>query len=189
MPINSNKNTAAQLLEGLLKGDEVVLLQIYEQFYGNTEQFVLSNSGTKADAKDLFQEGLKELFLQGRDGLSIKRSFGGYLHTICSRKWYNHLRRQKIFTSDRAEDKTVKSEEDTEGALIKHEQQLLFRKHFSALAEGCKEMLSLIFEEVPLTKVAEQLGVSYKYVRKRSSNCRKNLIEQIKKDPLFNELS
>lgn len=189
MPSEEKKRTATQLLEGLLKGDDVVLLQIYEQFYEGTERFVLNNNGTKADAKDIFHDGLQELFLQARDGLQIKSSFGGYLHTICRKKWLNRLRRQKLFTSDRAEDKIVKSEESTEEILIKYEQKLLFRKHFSTLTEKCKQVLGLIFKELPLVEVADQLGFTYNYIRKRSSECRKKLVDQIKKDPLFKELS
>ena len=47
-----------RFIEALLKGDSVVISEIYERFFPKVLQFILQNKGCHARAKDVFQESL-----------------------------------------------------------------------------------------------------------------------------------
>lgn len=190
MKITRDEVSDYQYIEGLSLGDERILRRIYDNFYHQIESFILSNSGTEEDARDIFQTSLKILYLQVREGLSIQRSFAAYLQVICQRRWYNQIKRKNHLSQIK---KTIapdlQSDEDTLEMLIRQERKLLFRKHFTLLPDSCRQILNLVFEENSLIEVAKKLGYSYNYVRKRSSECTAKLNEEIKNDPLFEELS
>ena len=67
---------------------------LYQNLYGGVARFVLNNSGTEEDAKDIFQEGLIVLY----EKVSVPdfvqtSSLKTFLHAICRNLWLKRLRR------------------------------------------------------------------------------------------------
>ena len=57
-----------RLVEALLKNDRKGIEEIYARFSGKILRFVLQNSGSSDDARDVFQESLIAITQQARDG-------------------------------------------------------------------------------------------------------------------------
>ena len=176
------------LLEGLVEENSAVITHIYESYFETIKKFVLGNSGNEEDARDLFQYGLKVIYIQARDGLVLRKSFNNYLCTICSRRWYNLLKRKGLERNYQNEPQVIEMDNDIINNMVKAERLLLFRRHFRDLADSCRQILQLGFDGFSLKEIATQLKYSYAYVRRRKSVCTSSLMEAIQADPLFLEL-
>ena len=56
----------------------------------------------------------------------------------------------------------------------------LFMQVFEKLGERCREIISKCLGNKPQEEVAEELGVSYAYLRKKKSECTAELVKMIK---------
>lgn len=174
---------------GLVESNSKIIEEIYSDYYPRIQSYILKNNGTIDDAKDMFNDSLRIIYLQGKnDNLILSKSFGAYLHTICKRRWLNTLTRSKKFTRDIENQTELASDENIGDAMIAHEKTLLFRKHFENLANTCKQILKLSIEGLNLREIAETLKLSYAYLRRARGECEKKLISSVKSDPIFNEL-
>ncbi len=178
-----------QYITGLIQGDSAVIHRIFEHFYPQVESYTLNNRGTVEDAKDLFNESLKIVYLQGKDGLQLHSSFIGYFKTICKRRWINELKRRKRFTPEVEDQPEAVSDENLGKSIVEQEKQLLFRKHFQRLPDRCRQMLELSFEGLNYREVSEKIGLNYSFVRRRVNECIQKLMETVKSDPIFRELN
>ena len=86
----------AQLLQGLKDREETAYRLLYQFYYPVIEKFVLRNSGTKADAGDLFQDAMVVLWRQvSGDGFTLRASLKTYLFAISRNLWFKRLRQAK----------------------------------------------------------------------------------------------
>ena len=73
--------------------------------------------------------------------------------------------------------------------MIKEEKWKLFNQSFEQLGKDCKQLLKLFFEGNPMKTIAEVMGHSPAYVKLKKFNCKKKLIDLIKKDQRYTELA
>jgi DNA-directed RNA polymerase specialized sigma24 family protein len=64
----------------------------------------------------------------------------------------------------------------------------IFRGAFETLDEPGKKILKLYWEGVSPVEIAEQLGYTYGYVRKKKCNSQAELIEKIKRSPGYKQI-
>lgn len=65
------------------------------------ERMVRNHGGTRADAKDLFQDALIILLGKAKDeAFVLTCSIGTYLYAICRNRWQEELRRRGRFTQE-----------------------------------------------------------------------------------------
>lgn len=177
-----------RFIVGLVNGDTKIIQDIYQICYPIIEAYVVKNSGTKEDAKDLFSESLKIIYLQGKEGLELHSSFRGYLRTICQRRWINELKRREKFTPDIEDQLEPDAEDYFWEKMVDAEKLLLFRNHIAKLPGRCRQILELSFEQFNLREIAEQLELNYNFVRRRCSECTNLLFQNIKNDPIYKDL-
>ena len=87
-------NHEQKYIIGLLEGDDAIIQEIYEKFFPMVETYFLNNKGSVDDAKDFFQNALMIVQKQGKEGLVIEQTFGGYVMRICKLRWINELNRR-----------------------------------------------------------------------------------------------
>lgn len=81
------------LLFDLLKGDQDVFNELYEDEFPKIVDFILRNSGTKEDARDIFQESLLVLIENVyKKDFKLTSSIGTYLYAISKHLWFEELR-------------------------------------------------------------------------------------------------
>jgi len=64
----------------------------------------------------------------------------------------------------------------------------IFRQCFDSMDEVSQKILKMYWMEIPPVEIAEKLGYSYGYVRKKKSECMKELKSKIMEHPDYNEL-
>lgn len=178
------------LLKGILEADSRRIQQVYDQALPAVIRWVAENNGTEQDARDVFQEAMIALFrkLEGGD-FTLSCTLTSYLRILCRNLWLVRLRDGKKFQATPLEGiEAVDLSHDMLEQLGQAERQRLFFKHFDALGEKCRRILSLFFDKTPLAEIAQQLGTSEGYIKKRKFECKEKLVKAVQRDPLFQEL-
>ena len=185
---NKKQHQDQRYIEGIARGDEKTLLEIYRNFRPRIEKLIRQNKGTIEDARDIFNTGLKIIFLQTqKKNLEIEVSFYSYLRTICYRRWLNQLNQQNKFTTDIESLPESASDQSVLKDITQSEKILFCRRQFSRLPERCREILGLKFGGLTYKDVAEKLDLNESYTRRKGSQCAGELVALAKNDPEFND--
>ncbi len=126
-------------------------------------QLVVSNSGNKEDAEDIFQEALLILYKKSKTGdFILSSSIKTYIVGVSKNLWYTELRRKgkEIISTD--------MNELIEEPMIEQEQHYrLAEMAFNLLGEKCKQLLILFyFKKKSMQEVAHILEFSSEKVAK-----------------------
>ncbi len=181
-----------ELLNGILRNDNVILQHIYKNFYYKVNLYIKKNSGNDEDANDVFQEAVIVVYrkLKAND-LIINCAFETYLYSVCKFLWYKQLARVKSEKEMMVESVMFESEFDHDFSELveKNERFKLYQKHFQLLGSDCQKLLQLFFDKVPLKQIAQIMGFSgEKYVKKRKFKCKEYLVTSIKQDVSFKKI-
>jgi RNA polymerase sigma factor (sigma-70 family) len=186
--------TNEELLNGILRNDNVILQYIYKNFYYKVNFYVKKNSGNDEDASDIFQEAIIVIYrkLKASDLVLNNASFETYLYSVCKILWLKHLNKKKT-ERDMAFDNAGLSDEEYDYNLVevadKNERYRLYQKHFQMLGSDCQKLLQLFFDKIPLRQISQMMGYkSEKYAKKRKFKCKEYLITSIKQDLNYKKL-
>lgn len=169
-------------LIALVNNDARVINEIYKKCAGKVKSFILFNNGSADDAEDIFQESLVDVYNQAKyKNLELSCPFEPFLLLVCKRKWLNEIKKRSILPVTKSEDSLLHIGEDTfeQAELLEKQQQQTeeFLKAFEKLGERCKEIITWSMKGEAQEKVAETLGVTYGYLRKKKSECMASLIK------------
>ena len=183
-----------QILNGILRHDNLILQYIYKKFYYTVNLFVKKNNGNEDDANDIFQEAIIIIYrkLKENDLVFKSSSFDGYLFSVCRFLWLKQLEKKRI-EQERLTDSLPFQEDVYDDNLVdlveKNERYGLYQKHFITLGTDCQKLLQLFFGKVPLADIARMMGYkSEKYAKKRKFKCKELLIKRIKQDTEFKKI-
>lgn len=196
------KHSDHKYLTALLENDEAIIASIYDQFAGLVNSYVLRNSGTTADAKDIFQEALVDLFRMAEKGFVLHRPFKIYFYAMCRYKWLDRLKAERVqkekegtaLSLSNLGNDGLTSEEAQEIAQMhrKERRYLLFIEKFKALSPHCQELIGLTWLQNEETKkfnslkeVATLLDRNYSYIRREKGACIKKLMTTIQQDARY----
>lgn len=177
--------------EGLRKQQAEVLRSIFDEFLPVVTSFVCQNNGTREDARDVFMDAVEALFRKAVAGeLVVTSAFSTFLIEICKRHWLKKLRRKK-FDAEVTPDELVVSTHvgEIDAPLETTERYKLMYEKFAQLQKDCQMVLSLSWHtDMSMEDIAEQMGWTYGYARKRKHTCKENLTALVKNDPRYQEL-
>ncbi|WP_410219937.1 RNA polymerase sigma factor [Pedobacter sp.] len=174
-------------ITALLHNDTLVVNEIYKKCAVKVKSFVTFNNGSADDAADILQEALVDIYNQAKyKNLELTCPFEPFLLLVCKRKWLNELKKRAVLPVTKTDDDLLHVGEDTfeqaEQLALQQEQASMFLKAFAQLGERCKEILKWSMKGEAQEKVAEILGVTYGYLRKKKSECMAGLIKLIGKN-------
>lgn len=183
--------TAEQIIQGIRDRDNTILQYIYKKYYSTIQKFILNNSGTVDDAKDIFQESIIVVFKNIRESNNFKLScnFETYLYSISRLLWLKSLRNLR-------DDATIRLVENHSFIYFEEPQPFndedlkaaLFQKAFLSLPADCRKILKMSLDGHPQKEIVKALGLkSENYIRKRKHYCKEFLIKKIKEDPKYKE--
>ncbi len=169
---------------------ERLLKKAYEDNMGWFESYVLKNSGTSEEARDVFQDSVSAAWLNFRNGAFKGNAdqFNAYVRQICKYKWISMLR-----TSSR---RLVRLEEDLsffEDVAVADQleaeitQSRLLRASFLTIGKKCRELLGLFyFKRQSLTEISKRMGYTEQSIKTIKYRCmmklRKAYLEKEGKD-------
>ncbi|MBO6517602.1 MAG: sigma-70 family RNA polymerase sigma factor [Bacteroidia bacterium] len=153
------------VVEGLAKGNSNAMKMVYQNHFGMVRHLVVKNSGSDADAEDVFQEAMVILFQKlSSDDFELKVKLKTYLYSVCRNLWLNELKRRGRRRS------TLKDyEKHVETGFLftadwkeRREEHLnLMEKGMKYLGEKCQQILLLYYyNKRPMADIAVELGYS-----------------------------
>ena len=173
-----------QYLEGLLHNDAQVVQDIYRRFAPVITYYITKNRGTEADAADIFQESLIDIYHQAKHkGLQLTCPFEPFFLLVCKRKWLNELKKKGRSPVTNTDNDLSGIGEDAFAAAEQVEKEEakagIFLQQFERLGEKCREILRRSLTGEAQEKMAEALGVTYGYLRKKKSECMATLLSYV----------
>ncbi|MCK8480083.1 RNA polymerase sigma factor [Psychroserpens algicola] len=177
-------------LEGLIKNDEKVVKDIYNNSFYKVLSFISKNKGSRLDAEDVFQNALLQLAVRyKKEKFQINTNFEAYLFTVCKNLWRRELNKSKLKVTN---DYVIELRDDNEDiALSVLEQQRweLFNDYIQQLSENCIKIMSMFFKRKSYAEMVNIFEYSSEtVVRQRVFKCKAKLKEMIKSDSRFKSL-
>ncbi len=166
-----------RLIEGLRQNDSQVIEEIYRSYASDIRSYVLANTGSTQQAKDLFQEGLLAVWAQSEDpDFKLYCSFGYYLKVIVQRKWLDQLRKgkvyQRVLDQYKVAQKDVSWDADFEKIEEEQKEMAALNDSFTKLGPRCQDVLTAYKKGWSARKIVEQLGfASENAVHQKKKKC------------------
>jgi RNA polymerase sigma factor (sigma-70 family) len=125
----------SQIVSSLKKRDNAAYNLLYTFYYPTIERFVIRNSGSHADAQDVFQETIIVLLDKvPKKDFILTSSIKTYIFAVASNIWLKRLRDAKKFseinrTHDQLEDLSLSEWEQREAQKVQRNKlQRIFQK-------------------------------------------------------------
>lgn len=178
-------------VQGIKDSDSLTINLIYKNFHQAIVHLVETNQGTKADAHDVFQEGLLIVFQKTKEAnFQLTSSFLTFFYAICRNIWYNKLKKRSIKEVTLAPELLSIIKEEPDSSLQYSEQYFLYRKMFLQLGKDCQKLLDLFLQKTKMADIMQRMGYSsISYTKKRKFICKEKLVKLIKEDPEYQELT
>ncbi|AXY78508.1 sigma-70 family RNA polymerase sigma factor [Paraflavitalea soli] len=177
-------HTDQRYVQALLENDTLAVREIYSKYAGKVRTYILANSGSEDDAADIFQESLIDIYNQAKNkGLQLTCPFEPFLIIVCKRKWLNELKKRgRQPVTKEVDDVSIGEDVFAMAEQLKqnNEKMQLFLQCFEKMGATCKEIIKRCMGGEDQEKIAEQLKVTYGYLRKKKSECMASLTQMIK---------
>lgn len=178
-----------EIVECLRSRQSYVVRYLSDRYLPMIRLMVTQMGGTSEDAKDIFQDGLI-IMLEKIDSNQFKLSckFKTFLYSVCENLWKSVLEKRKAANNyfnrrlDQGSEKDFSEEYDNQ----LYESMLV--EVFETLDPTCKEILKLYWQEYSPMEIAEKLGYTYGYVRKKKCECQAELMKRISNHPSFKQI-
>lgn len=181
---------ASRYLKALHEKDDRIVLEIYKKFYPKIESFILKKSGSRDEAQDIFQDALLYLIIKHSEKELQINSFEAFLFVICKNMWYSKIKSNKNRVMNELTNIPIDREEHLSLYLFKENQMELYLTNFQKLSENCKNILSNYFNGLSYEEIVNELAYSsINTVRQRVFKCRTKIIQLIKADANYTNLS
>ena len=156
--------TDNEFVAAIRGGDDRALAQLYRLHLPMISHYVLQNSGTEDEAKDVYQEGVMVFYEKVRDGsLELSCQIKTYLYAVCRRLWLKRLTEKTRF-SGRLDDHEPYLETGAEADLVEAEERdrrfATMGEALERLGEPCRSLLEGFYL---LDKSMQQLTAEFGY--------------------------
>ena len=127
--------TDEAIMEGIRNDDDRALAYLYKLHFPMISHFIISNSGTDDEAKDIYQEGVIVFYEKIKsNSLELSCQIKTYLYSVCRRLWLKRLAEKGRY-ANRIEDSEnyLSLEED----VPQHEEN---ERQFGVMAEALDQL-------------------------------------------------
>ena len=189
MPLHADQ----KYITALLHHDQRLISEIYQRFAPNMKAYLLSRGCSEDDAGDVFQEALIDIYKLANDKQFVLTCpFEAFLLLLCKRKFINKTKKTSLtVVTNGEEDAYAHIPGDANAGASEHVAQVEKEQLVLLVLDemgNCKEVILKSLLKKPQEEIAEELGMTYAYYRKRKSNCMGELAELVRNKPQFKEL-
>jgi len=175
------------LITGLIKEEYWAFEKLYREHFDPIKRFVLRNSGTLDDAKDLFQDtaiALIKVISKEDFSLNENTKLSTLSYSIGRRLWFMKLRKKKVPIA--AQDISEMNKDFDDGDLGLIEKVEYEKKHqliadaLLTMGEECRKLLAAYyFKNIQLKKIAEMMAYTQAFVRVKKNRCMNELRRKV----------
>ncbi len=170
------------IIVALKNGDRNFYSTLYKDYYPSVEKFILRNSGTINDAKDIFQDTLIVLIEKIRlDNFRLTASLKTYLIAISKNLWFKKLRNgSNYYETEMTE--TLSHRFFNEISLSIEKERSYWEKlhdYMNKITAHCNHLLqAMFFKNKNIAEIQLEFGYS---TRHNAQNQKHKCIQQLRK--------
>jgi len=149
------------LLKGLAHHDSKAIELIYKDNFNMVLAFILNNSGSYDEAKDIFQEAMITLYEKAKsDSFELTCQIKTYVYSVCRRLWLKRLQQlSKTNAGNENYEQTVSVEEDLELHERRNAEFNMMERALNSLGEPCKSLLEAYYlKKKGMNEIAVMFG-------------------------------
>ncbi len=178
-----------EIIECLRSRQSYVVRYLSDRYLPMIRLMVTQLGGTSEDAKDIFQDGLV-IILEKIDSnqLVLTCKFKTFLFSVCENLWKSILEKRKAAANYFTRRVDTSSDQDFTEIYDNKLYEKMFYDVFETLDPVCKDILKLYWQEFSPMEIAEKLGYTYGYVRKKKCECQGELMKRITNHPYYRQI-
>jgi RNA polymerase sigma factor (sigma-70 family) len=149
------------LLRGLAENDTKAIETIYKDNFKMVQAFIVNNSGSYDDARDIFQEAMITLYEKAKsESFVLTSQIKTYLYSVCRRLWLKRLQQMgRYVAQSEILEETISVEDD----IALHEKRnadfAIMDRAMNSLGEPCKSLLeSYYLQKKGMNEIAADFG-------------------------------
>jgi RNA polymerase sigma factor (sigma-70 family) len=173
------------IIEGILNQDDKTLNWLYDNYFQTVKNHVLKNSGTHADASDVFQDSIITLFSKISDNsLNLTSDLKGYFFGIARNIWSSYLRKNRD-TQELDENIIADTDEnDSNDPMFER----IVSKAFQKLKPDMQTVLNLFSDGYSYDEIAVRMNLkNEQYARRKKYLGKEALLDLVREDPEYQE--
>ncbi len=175
-------NTSEQIIASLKDGNRLSYEALYKENFPSVEKFIVKNSGTIDDAKDIFQDTLIVLIEKLRaDNFELTASLKTYIIAISKNLWFKKLRYKSYYLQTEFSEKLSATFNSEISSAIKEEKSYWekLQTYLSKITAHCNHLLqSMFFKNKNIEDIQKEYGYSSRH---NAQNQKHKCIQQIRK--------
>ncbi|WP_164108940.1 MULTISPECIES: RNA polymerase sigma factor [Sphingobacterium] len=180
-------------IQYLKDNDSKGIQLIYNKYAKQIVTLIIQNSGTEDDGYDILQESLVDIYHMARDrNFVLTTSFLAFLSLVCKRKWLNVLKKRQRMLVTNSENDLLYVEDKSYGEwdelFVQIDRENYVMTVLGTMGQSCQDIIRRCLVEKQQEKIAESLGISYAYLRKKKSECMSILIKKVRESNIFKSL-
>jgi RNA polymerase sigma factor (sigma-70 family) len=180
-------------IQYLQENDRKGIQRIYSKYAKQIVILIKQNNGSEDDGYDILQESLMDIYhMAHQRDFVLTTSFASFLSLVCKRKWLNVLKKKQREQVTNGEDQLLyvedKSYDEWEQMLLQVDRENHVMEMLGKMGKSCQDIIRRCLVEKKQERIAESLGISYAYLRKKKSECMSTLIKKVKESNIFKSL-
>ena len=178
--------TDSEIIECLRNRQSYVVHYLWDRYMPMVRLIVTRMGGTSEDAKDIFQDGLI-IMLEKFDSKQfiLTCRFKTYFYCVCENLWKTVLDKRHAAANYFTRMVDPDNEKDIADLMDNRLFQEIFREVFESLGAVSKNILKLYWQDVSPQEIANKLGYTYGYVRKKKCEAQTKLTEKVRNHPRY----
>jgi RNA polymerase sigma factor (sigma-70 family) len=186
VPFKVKEYTDSEIIECLRNRQSYVVHYLWDRYMPMVRLIVTRMGGTSEDAKDIFQDGLI-IMLEKIDSKQfiLTCRFKTYLYCVCENLWKSVLDKRHAAANYFTRMADPDNEKDIADLMDNRLFQEIFTEAFESLGAVSKNILKLYWQDVSPQEIANKLGYTYGYVRKKKCEAQTKLTEKVRNHPRY----
>jgi RNA polymerase sigma factor (sigma-70 family) len=177
-----------EIVEGIKNKDKLVLTYLIEKLKPDVYRRVRTNSGSKEDAEDIFEQTWEVVLINIKTGKYKEGNFEGYFKQISKNLWLKELEKRRSNQKNVALNTEMKdvSEEELNSKLSEDNNFDIVHQHFMQLDKKCREILTQKYlKGIKMKDIAAQMDSTENFVKVKLFRCKQRLLALLENDSDF----
>jgi RNA polymerase sigma factor (sigma-70 family) len=173
-----------EIIECLRNRQSYVVHYLSDRYMPMIRIMVRRKGGSNEDARDIFQDGLIIMLEKLDDNkFALTCKFKTFLYCVCENLWKSVLDKRQSAANYLAKRNEPEGEYDFAESIDHHMYEEIFHDVFKTLDPVSKKILTLYWQEKSPQEIADKLGYTNGYVRKKKCEAQYELTEKVKSHP------
>ncbi len=175
-----------EIIECLRNRQSYVVHYLSDRYMPMIRMMVHQTGGTFEDTHDIFQDGLI-IMLEKLDDKNfvLTCKFKTFLYCVCEHLWKTIIEKRQAANNYFTRRPEPESEKDFTELMDHQMYEEIFQEVFKTMDPISKKILRLYWQEKSPQEIADLLGYTYGYVRKKKCEAQSELVEKVKKHPAY----